>query len=513
MPEAMKIDADCLRAWCGRFGPVRSAFIGSLLLSYAALAGSFINRDGILYIETARAIQEHGFRTLPTGLDWQFLSFLMAGLHALTGLSLEHAAHLVNALMLAGACALTVAITRRRLPEAAWAACLVVLAMPAYNGYRGFLLREFGFWFFTMLAFWLAMRWAESGRWREAIACQLALGGAVLFRLEAAAFFPALMLWQACGAPAGLRLRRALMIGCLPLAGALLAAALFGSGLAAVPGRVTYYLDAANPLQTLRIISEAASKMSEKVFMYKYSREEAGYVLFFGLLTIIPMKFIKMSGVFLVPLLVQMSERPARAWLSRWQPLPWAFFAYLLVLAAFVTHQFFLVGRYVSLLNLLAVPVAAAGLARLLHRYPRWRGLMLALALLTLAANVVSLSPRKTHVLDAAAWLASSGVEAGRVGVTDSRIAYYAGWKAAQAVVLDRDALGKALAEKRIDMAAVEAPRKEAGVEQWLRENRLMAVQRFANKAGDSVVIVAPADAQASPATTGRNRANTAPIE
>ncbi|MBE7422482.1 MAG: glycosyltransferase family 39 protein [Zoogloeaceae bacterium] len=500
-------------AWVRSAGPVRAAFVGSLLLSWVALSGALINRDGIHYVEVARAMLEQGFALQRGGADWQFLSILMAGLSALTGMTPETSGHLLNALLLAGTCSLLVAIVRRRLPEAAWAACLVVLAMPAYNGYRNELLREYGFWFFCALSFWLAMRWEAAPRWREALACQLALGIAALFRLEAVAFYPALMLWQAFAAPAGQRVRRVIMLGCLPMIGAVLAAVLFGSGTVPQPARVSYYFEAANPVRTLQLLNEAGSRMSETVFKYKYSREEAGYILFFGLLSVIPMKFLKMAGVFVVPLAYAVLTHSIRAVLARWQPLPWAFLAYLLVLIAFVTHQFFLVGRYVSLLNLLAVPVAAAGFALLMQHFPRWRGVMVALALVTMAANVVSLSPKKTHIAEAGRWLGVNAPDSGRVGVDNARIAYYAGWRTSQAVSLDRAALGTALAQKRIDMVAVEAPRKDAETEVWLAEHRLQAVQRFANKAGDAVIVAVPVPAQVSPSIAERNRSNTASTE
>jgi len=494
-------------------GPLRMAFVGSLLLSWLALQGSLINRDGIFYVDAARALLEPAAGISGTSFDWQFLSLLMAGLSVLTGLAPETAGHLLNALLLAGTCCLLVAIVRRRLPQAAWAACLVVLAMPAYNGYRNELLREYGFWFFCTLSFWLAMRWQEAPRWREAIACQLALGIAVLFRLEAVAFFAALMLWQAFAAPAGQRVRRVLMMGCVPLAGGTLAAAFFWTGVLPVPDRVTNYLVAANPLRTLQILNEAGSRMSEHVFPFKYSREEAGFILFFGLLSVIPVKFLKMAGVFVVPLAYAVVANPVRVALARWQPLPWAFLAYLLVLAAFVTHQFFLVGRYVSLLNLLAVPVAAAGFALLMQRFPRWKWLMVALALLTMAANVVSFSPRKTHIVEAGRWLGANAHDAARVGVDNARLAYYAGWRASQAVSLDRAALGAALAQKRIDMAVFEVSRKDADVEAWLAERGLKGVRRFANKAGDAVIVAVPVPAQARPSITERSRSNTASME
>lgn len=495
-------------------GPVRAAFLTSLLLSLAAVQGQLVNRDGIFYLEVARFISEAGLAEgLKTGA-WGVLPALIAAVSALAPFGFETAAQILDALFMAGTCALVVALVRHRAPEAAWAACLVVLAMPAYNQYRHEILREYGFWFFSMLAFWLAMRRGDAApRWREAVACQLAVGLAALFRLEAVVFYPALMLWQAFAAPAGQRLRRMLMVGWVPLAGVLLATVLFGAGLLAVPARVTYYLDAANPLRTLHIIGEASGRMSEHVFPFKYSREEATYVLFFGLLSIIPVKFLKMAGVFVVPLAYAVVANPVRAALARWQPLPWAFLAYALVLAAFVTHQFFLVGRYVSLLNLLAVPVAAAGLALLMQRFPRWKALMAALALATMAANVVSLSPRKTHIVEAGRWLGANAHDAARVGVDNARLAYYAGWRASQAASLDRPALAQALASGRVDMVAIEAPRKDADVDKWLADHGLQAVQRFANKAGDAVIVAVPAPAQASPSITERSRPKTGSTE
>lgn len=469
-------------------GPVRTAFMASLLLSLVAAAqGRLVGRDGVFYLEAARRMLDEGWAAgLKTGA-WGILPGLIAAVSALTPLGPEAAARILNGLFMAGTCALLVAMVRRRAPELAWVACLVVLAMPAYNQNRHDIIREYGFWFFCMLAFWLSMRWHEAPRWREAIASQLALGVAASFRLEAVAFYPALMLWQAFAAPAGQRRRRVLMIGCVPLAGGLVAAFLFGSGLLAVPNRVAYYLDAANPMRTLQRIGEAASRMYDAVFPYKYSREEAGYILFFGLLSIIPVKFFKMAGVFVVPLVYAFVSQPKRATLSRWQPLPWAFLAYALVLTTFVTHQFFLVGRYVSLLNLLAVPVVAAGFAQLMRRFPRWKIPLLALALLTMAANVLSISPKKTQVVEAGRWLAEHVADSGQVCMTNSRIAYYAGWRP-DGIVLETAHLDRVLGEGRCAWVVVEVKKNE-DPDAWLKKNRMVAVQRFENADGNAVVI------------------------
>lgn len=494
-------------------GPVRAAFLGSLLLSLAAVQGHLINRDGIYYLETARAILDRGLAAGLENGEWSFLPVLIAALSGLTGLNPEWAAQCLNALLMAGAGALMVAWVRARRSEDAWAACLVVLAMPAFNQYRHEILREFGFWFFSLLGLWLAMRWDETQRRRLAAASQAALALAVLFRLEAAVFYPALMLWQAMAAPAGDKARRVLTIGALPLAGGLLAILLFGTGWMKPPARLLYYLDVANPLHIGQAIGEAANRMTETVFKHKYSREEAGYVLLFGLLSVIPVKFVQLAGVFLVPLAGSFFMRPARDELSRWQPLPWALLAYLLVLTAFVSYQFFLVGRYVSMLHWLLVPPAAGGLALLLRRWPRWKMPILALALATMLSNVVSSSPRKTHIVEAGRWLAANASDRGRVGLDNARIAHYAGWPGRTSLILTRAQLAEALEEGRVDLVVIEVPRKDAQAEPWLEENRLRVVRRFANRAGEAAIVAEPVRSQARPATAERSRSNTDRME
>lgn len=505
-----------LRSGMEAIGPVRTAFVCSLLLSaFAVWNAPLLNRDGMFYIEWAQDIVDHGLAgARQYGLLLAVLPAAIAAVGALTSLSLEAAAHLLNALLMAGACGLLVAIVRRRLPEAAWIACLVVLAMPGYNEYRNQVLREYGLWFFAVLALWLAMRWEAGGRWREALACQLAVLCAALFRIEALAYFPALMLWQALASPAGTRLRRVLMIGCLPLAGAALAATLLGSGLVEMPSRLAHLSQAFNPLAKLQAFNEMAGRMSDLLFGHKYTREEAAYVLFFGLLTIIPVKFLKMSGVFVVPMAYAFAGRPLRAVLARWQPLGWIFLAHVLVLAAYVTYHFFLVGRYVGMLNLLAVPVVAAGLSALMRRFPRWRGFMIVLAVLALLANVVSLSPKSTQIADAGKWLAAQRVEATRLYIENPRIAYYAGLRYAGRKPLSREELAQALAEDRYDMLVLEAPGRERGdFDAWLSANHLKVVRQFPGKAGSAVIVAIPAGAQASPAITERSRSNTGSSE
>lgn len=490
-----------LRTTLARIGPTRAAFIGSLLLTLIAVQTHLINRDGILYIDLARSVLDNGIGSLFSekrwAYNWPFFPALIAAFAKLSGLHVELAAHTLDALLLAGTCTLIVAITQRAWPTAGWAACLVVLAMPAYNSYRHEILREYGFWFFSVLALWLAMQWHDSRRWKLALGCQLALVASALFRLEAVAFFPVLAMWQLYAAPPGARLRAALQIAGIPLALGALAALTLASGLFVSPDRVLYYLNAINPVSKVRLFEEAGRTLYESgALKYKYSREEAGYILFFGLLSVIPVKFVQMTGVLLIPLGYQLAIRSFRETLARLQPLGWVFVIYTLILAIFVTDQFFLVGRYVSFLNLLAVPVAAVGLSLLIERFPRWRYILVALVVLTALANTISTSPRKTNIVEAGRWLAANVQDPARVYVESARVTYYAGWQPPKDRVKghppSRVQIASMVAKGRYDLLVFEHKKNDAELDRWTTAHHLTVVRRFDGRAGHSVLVLAP---------------------
>jgi hypothetical protein len=145
---------------------------------------------------------------------------------------------------------------------------------------------------------------------------------------------------------------------------------------------------------------------------------------------------------------------------------------------------------------LLAVPVVAVGFIKLMERFPRWKAVFLALTFLTMFANVVSLSPGKTQIKTAGAWLAANATNSSRVYVNDQRIIFYAGWgyeHDKKGATFDSSKLSQALANNEFDMLVLSVPHKDSAISNWIKANHLQVVQRFANSAGDAVVVIAPA--------------------
>ena len=472
--------------------PTWAAFLGSLILSVIAILGtSEPNRDGMLYIETARLFTESGLAAARANFDWVIFPIIIACTSKISGLGYETASYLLNALLLAGVCATLVRITEELEIRAAWSACLVALAIPAINHYREFLIREFGFWLFCLLAILFVLRWARRPSWVGGLVVQACIVAASLFRLEAAAFFAALALWQVLATGSWpLRLRRLLMLAWLPLLGGLTGVALVLSGGIDLGARLSSYAAAANPFALFAQFKLAAKQFSEAVLNH-YSQEEAGSILFFGLLSMIPRKFLELSGAFIIPQIYFFSANSARRKIADYQPIGWFFTVYCIVLAAFLTVNLFLSARYVTFLNILTVPLIAVGLRSLLDRLPRWHYAIVGFALLLALANVVSLSPKKTQYRDAGLWIAANALPASTTYIDDSRTGYYAGpthyWEARNRGGLDVE---QAIGKKQFEYYVFELSRRDTQKADWIRSLNLNDVEKFKNSQGDAILIL-----------------------
>ena len=479
--------------------PVWVTFAASLILSGIALSAGGLNRDGMLYAEAARAFLEGGLPAAKAVFSWPFLAVLMGGVSRLTGLAPDTSGHVLNALFLAGACALLVAMVRKQEPQLAWLAGLVVLALPGLNDYRNELIREYGCWFFTLVAFRLALEWPEQPSWRLGLAIQAALAVAVLFRPEAAVFYVAVLVWQQPQASTQSRLKRALMLGVPPALA--LAALLFAQSSGALPA--SSRLAAEISRFDFSGFDATAKAMGQAFNPYaRDSAQTAHAILFFGSLALIPWKLLWKFGPFLVPLLAFASLPERRAALARFSLLGTAFVCHTLVLAVFVLRQQFVSGRYLGPLLLFATPFVALGLKALFDRFPRWRWPLLALCVVLAISNVASFGgAKKRHFRDAGQWLAAQApVEDPSIYLESGRTAHYAGWRytAHAGPSLEREKIAAAVAAGRYRLVILEVSRKDKDFPDWLTRSGLHEIRRFAGDSGEAVVVAEPVKAGAS---------------
>ncbi|MFZ6046094.1 hypothetical protein ACFW0H_08210 [Pseudomonas sp. CR3202] len=472
-----------------RLRPAHWAFIGSLLLSWIAVGFEVtIAKDAAFYMDAAQVFVDQGLAATLATFNWPWFSILVGITHALTGLPMETTGYLWCALLMAGTCALLVDMVSSRIPGSGGWACLVVLAMPAFNGFRNDILREFGFWFFSILALWLALRWEARGGWGRGFLISVVVALAALFRLEAVMLMAALCLWLLPGLGTTLGRKRFLQLILLP---SLLMAVAVG-GLFATDhlplARIQYYLLLLDPRTMFANFSAAAEQLGSNI-LQKYSADDAGLILLVGFIATALLKFAKLLGPFCVPFLFRDGWRCLRDYLKGFSALAWAWVLYFGVLLIFFMQQMFINGRYVSFLNLLAVPLAVLAMQALSRRFPRAiRGLVV-VAVLVMLGNVISLSAKKTHYIEAGHWLAQHIERTDAIYYEDPRIGYYAGWGYRLPSLTREQAMNdEHFAEFRYFL--IEEKADEPWVQKWLARRELKVLAQFANKKNATVLVI-----------------------
>ena len=470
------------------FSPARTAFLGSLLLSLVSVAGTVtVGKDAAMYLNVSQKIIEQTPAVAFELFHWPWFSFLLAGTHLLSGISLELVAYLWCAILMAGTCALLVSITQRYTTGGGYWACLVVLSVPAFNHLRNDIIREFGFWFFCTLALWLALRWLESSGWLRAALIQLAVAAAALFRIEALVLFPVLVLSLMGDLKTRQGLLKLFQISLVPLAGIVSALVLLLPGHPLYQARVDYALFLFDPRGLLEKFNLMAGKFAE-VALEKYSADDARQIVFFGLFLTLISKFITSCGPFAFPLLYRPAWLAVGDYWRKLRPLALAWALYFFILLIFFVQERFINSRYVSFLTLLAVPLLTAALMSFARNFPRLGKAVIMLALLVMLDNVVSFSPKKTHYLEASAWLSQNTSPADAIFYEDPRLAYYAG-RGYPNMPTREEAMGaERVGSFRYFVFTVKPG--DNTLQGWVTEQHKQVLGQFANRRGERVLVI-----------------------
>lgn len=470
--------------------PTSATFIASALLSLIAIATGNLNRDGMLYVETARAFLDGGIDAATTVFSWPFFAILMGGLAKLTGLPPELAGHFLNILFMAGASAFLVNMVDRNDRKLAWLCGLIILSLPGLNQYRNELIREYGCWFFVMLAFWTARDWPEKPNWWRCIAIQLSMLVAALFRPEALAFFASIVLWQHFQPASTPSWRRTLMLAGLPAIGFIAILVTHFSGALPATSRISNEIgrfDFSRFDETARGMSQAFNFYARDV------AQTAHTILFFGSLAIIPWKLIGKFGLYILPLIFLFRLPERQISFRKYRLFLFAIATHLLVLSVFVLQQQFISGRYYGPLLIFSVPFVAIGLNHLLTQHPKWQWPVIMLCVVLAMSNVVALKAGKQRFSNAGHWLSTQITDGPRIYLESARTAHYAGWKfSTRTRSLDRDKLLEEIKNNNFDVVVLETSHDDASIGDWISLAGLQEVRRFTDDNGDAIVICVP---------------------
>lgn len=463
--------------------PVFISLVVSLLLSFAAYLGAVtIGKDGAFYVDIAQTIVDYGIGAGVQRFNWIGFPAILAGLHLLTGLPIEGLAYLLCALFMAGTCSLLVDLVKQQTPQAAWWAVLVVLSIPAFNAFRSDIIREHGFWFFSVLTLWLAYQWQDRRSWWLACAVQFSILFAVLFRLEAVLLEVALLFWRL----PSLRFRSG-WVGVLQLFYIPLVAGLMAIWVVSTlsSSRVSYFLSMINPAQVISDFKQVSDQFSDSL-KYKWSKDDAWIIVLFGVASLILFKFLKLGGFYSLSVLFPKVWREARCDFSKFYLNLVVALLYFLVLFVFFFHEQFLNSRYQAFMNLALVPFFVLMVFSFIKIFPKLKSTVLVLSVLLMIANVVSISAKKTHYIEAGHWLAEHAKKTDVIYYDDPRIGYYAGFGYRTSEIL-QEALSL---PGKYRYLVVEADGDESWLIEFISRNNIKILADFRNRKNSSVLVL-----------------------
>lgn len=468
--------------------------LASLLLSFIAVYfDDLINRDGILYIDTANAYLRGGLEEAAKLYNWPFFSIVIAYLHKSTSLTLQTSAYIITSLLFVLLNDTLIRISHKLLPnkKQLLIAVLFILCFQPINEYRDFIIRGVGYWAFASLSLYYLILFIEAPTLKTATLWQLVTVIAVLFRLEGILLLLGLPLFLfAIQKPTnGLKhylLINYLFIVILPLT--LLVALSSFSPHAAFNkiNSVSYYTNIDGFLTTL---NESILVLKAKI-LNKYSEDYAGLVLVSGLMVMLFYKLLKALGVgyIVIYLTSRQQKTPLKPTTTR--TLLYYFLALnILILVAFVLHRYFITTRYTVLtlitLLLLMLPMLCNFLEKAWTTKNRPILFISGFILFFSLADSLIQSSSKSYIKNTAFWAAENLPKKSKILTEDNTILYYAKTRDASTNI----SVGNLRNYKLYDYTIVIKKKKNTDKKLFSNNEELTSIYSQQNKKGDSISI------------------------
>ncbi len=462
--------------------PVRLTFFISVILSLIAIFGTVtVGKDGAFYVDIARSISNNGLSVAFDRFDWPWYSILIAAIHGVTKINHEIIAYFCTVLFMAGTCSLIVSMVKKKNPEAVYWAVLLVLSVPVFNAFRAEIIRETGFWFFTVLALWLVLLDSKI-TFMKGLSIQLAIVAAALFRLEALFIIPAVFIYLLFKKDIGADKNKFLnLFNCFYgfyILFFLCFLAVVGTGLLDQP-RVARNLDLINPY----VIYDSFFLVSDgfaQTMLLKWSHSDAAVIVFFGFLVALIIRIISYAGIASLVLLDSTGRKGLIEGAKNYKLNIISIALYFLVLLVFFFQVKFINSRYSALLLILSVPILTVAVYHIKFKWPKLTNAFVFLSLVLMFANVISTSTKKTHYLEAAQWIKENTSSVDKIYYEDSRVAYYAG-RGYPSMPLLTDVLEDNSHIKNYGYLVMESDVDDKAFLQWIAQNKLMVVAEKSN--------------------------------
>jgi len=401
-----------------------------------AIAGrDVINKDGILYVNVAKAFLSEGLSGAIEVYNWPVYGILIGLVHQVSGLSFENSAYSLNTLFLVIICVVFVRIYEEISSKESriWIAAILILALPVLNDYRDFVIRGFGFWAFMLIALYYFIQYSRTPKIEISLKWQVSVVAAILFRLEGLAF---LVLAPLCFMFMADRRREIFthvvrLNAAMAMAGFLVISFLLLSGVPqlaetkGIPNQLGY----ASPLALMSAINTEAEMMFFRN-QFMASVGEARLILAAGLLILVVAKVVSNIGpIFLVVWGYGVKHRWLRLTRESFIVIYFAAIAFVTLIPV-AGNYFFLSSRYTVLAVLLISLVTFQYVDYLFRelssrRLRQWSIIAWVVVMAMFLDGVISGGASKRNIREAGEWVIAEMPAEERIACNEARLEFY----------------------------------------------------------------------------------------
>jgi hypothetical protein len=411
-------------------------FLGAAIVllawTFSVVVGDVINRDGILYLQAARAFQQHDIRAAFEIYPWPFYSIAIALLSNVSGLSLPHAAYCLNGILLWLMADSSIRIYHEIEPSAKlkWLPMILLLSL-GQVAKRLEVVRDWGFWGFMLLAFCYLIIFRNRRPLSAAFGWQVAGLLALVFRLEALVYLILAPLYLLFGRETWkarmtvyLQANSLLLIAAV---GLLFAALLWPELVFYRPSKLWRYLDIVYLWNTF---SAHADVFADQL-LTKYSQKHAPWMLATGILVAVVMQIATTLGWVYLAIIGYGAYRFGFPSGISYRLIGYLFLIGFCLLAVFFTREMVIVTRYAVLSALLLIPFVSHYLEKLLlnrGQYARVVKGVAALAVFVLFVDsIIVTTDSKISMKETGVWVQQHLPQASKISASDPRLLYYSG--------------------------------------------------------------------------------------
>lgn len=475
----------------------------SAAFSAINIQGSVINRDAIVYLSTAEAFLQGGLSAAVQVYEWPAYAILGALLSKTLSINLEISFYLINSIFYAiiPAVFLRLYTTATNNRQGLLIAALVSLLLPAFNGYREMIIRDVGYWLFSLLALLYFFRFINTKKISHALQWQLAIAVAFAFRSEAIAWIIGLPLCLFWIDHFTFTARLKNWLNCISIyIFTLLGACVFllfnDTALETLLRKIPSTGAFINSFSSLKTAQE---NMATYV-LNSFSDEYAPFILNAGLIAhLIKTLLLTVSWLYILFALIAIRKNINIEWGNENKITLWAITINLAVLTTFALAHQFMIERYTVLTALLILLLISQPFTKWLGSiWPTasaWIKYGFTLTAIILVIDIVTTkNPPPTNLISAGEWLKHNTSHDTPVALSDNRLLHYSGrLRAGVTCLIDRDLrISLASTDKLKAYAYIVIQAKQKSLQQdtlhLVQEGTFQEVKTF--KRGESVTVI-----------------------